>query len=108
MLCTVLKTNPPPGMKSSQPAPHIDPTSSGVPVGEHALRVHPTAPEGDIFAELSLQLGGVHPHRAHLYGVDDVHADLDQVRDRIDRIAPHECMKIGAGAGVDVVTQLFV
>ena len=64
----------------------IDPASNFVadllrrPEREDSLRVHAAAPEDEVAPELLLELASVHPARADLDRVDDVHPDLDEVR----------------------------
>ena len=75
---------------------------------QHALGVHAAAPEGDIFAELALQLGRVHAGGADLHRIENIHADLNQVADnRADRAAGVE-EDLGFGAGMDEIEQLLV
>ena len=62
------------------PAPHLVADLRRRPEREDPLGVHAAAPEDEVAAELLLELAGVHPARADLDRVDDVHPDLDEVR----------------------------
>ena len=88
MLWTDANTKPPPGARSPirrrASASHL---SRRAPA-QHPLRVDRAAPEDEVRTEVALERGRLHAHRGHLDRVQDVHADLDEVRDQLpDRTA---------------------
>jgi hypothetical protein len=54
---------------------------------QHLLRVDAPAPEHHVPAVGRLEAGRVHAARRDLHRVDDVHADVDQVRDEVEHRA---------------------
>ena len=79
MLCTVLKTKPPPGASASTLRRTSSFTCLRRAVRQHALRVYAAAPEDDVLAKVALERDRLHARRADVHRVENVHAHLDEI-----------------------------
>ena len=101
------------GHESTIRAEVVNPTANfimhlgGRAIGEHTLRIHQPAPEGNLIAKVALEALRFHARRADLDWINGVNADLDQVRDDFPDCPATVEEDLGVGAGFDEIADLL-